>query len=102
MGIMTRGITFQFTGQLAGAAGRSEVVLDGLSEGSSLIEALSRLAEGAADPEMFRALVFRPDGRVRSTLLVVFDGVQAPGDKDAMLLGADVRNVMLMTPIAGG
>lgn len=92
-------VTFSYTGQLANAAGESEVVLDLPDEQSDLRPVLDLLA--ARHGESWRELVLDAEGRIRSTLLVVIDGVQAAGDKQSLSL-TGAGNVMLMTPIAGG
>lgn len=91
-------VTFSYTGQLAGAAGTPDETL-ALDDGASVGAALEVLA--SRYPARWRELVFEPSGKVRSTLLVVLDGVQAPGDKASIILDG-VGSVMLMTPIAGG
>ncbi len=91
-------VTFSYTGQLAAAAGTSEETLD-LADATSLRQALEERA--ARHGNGWARLVFDDAGRVRSTLLVVFDGVQAGDDRESQPLDG-VKNVMLMTPIAGG
>lgn len=91
-------VTFSYTGQLANAAGASEEVVD-LSVGSTVRAALDQLA--ARHDGKWTELVFDDAGRIRSTLLIVLDGVQAAGDKETISLDG-VTSVMLMTPIAGG
>lgn len=91
-------VTFSYTGQLANAAGTSEEVVD-LSVGSTVRAAFDQLA--ARHDGKWTELVFDDAGRIRSTLLIVLDGVQAAGDKDTISLDG-VTSVMLMTPIAGG
>ena len=49
----------------------------------------------------YRDLILDAADRVRPTLLVVLDGVQASGEKETLPLDG-VSDVMLMTPIAGG
>ena len=92
-------VNFSYTGQLANAAGVTDETLDLSEDQPGLRPALDVLAERHGDG--WRELVFDDGGRIRSTLLVVIDGVQAGGDKEALSLeGAGA--VMLMTPIAGG
>ncbi len=91
-------VTFSYTGQLAQAAGTPEETLD-LADGASVRSALEELA--LRYDSSWRELVFDQNGGLRSTLLVVLDGVQVTGDKGAIILD-DAKSVMLMTPIAGG
>ena len=91
-------VTFSYTGQLANAAGTPEEIRD-LPDGTDVRFALDQLAERYG--EKWRELVFDGTGEIRSTVLVVLDGVQATGSKGAIVLD-DVKSVMLMTPIAGG
>ena len=91
-------LTFSYTGQLAAAAGSAEETVEA-AEGAVLGPILHDLADrhGAG----YRDLILDASGRVRPTLLVVLDGVQASGEKEALPLDG-VSDVMLMTPIAGG
>ncbi|MCB1228792.1 MAG: MoaD/ThiS family protein [Verrucomicrobiae bacterium] len=91
-------VTFSYTGQLANAAGTPEETLD-LAEGALLRAALDDLA--SRYDGRWREMIFDDGGNVRSTVLIVLDGEQATGDKNAISLDG-VRTVMLMTPIAGG
>ncbi len=91
-------VTFSYTGQLANAAGTPEEIVD-LPDGTDVRAALDQLA--ARYGEKWRELTLTDDGSIRSTLLVVLDGVQASGDRGAIVLD-DTKSVMLMTPIAGG
>ncbi|NOX98636.1 MAG: MoaD/ThiS family protein [Verrucomicrobia bacterium] len=91
-------LTVDYTGQLASVAGVSEDSVE-LSGGETLGSVLKNLAESHG--EKFSELVFDDEGRIRSTLLAALDGEQATGDKDNLELSG-VRELMLMTPIAGG
>jgi hypothetical protein len=91
-------VNFQYTGQLAAAAGATEETRD-VEPGTALSPALEALVAGHG--EGFGSLIFQTDGRLRTTLLVVFDGVQMTGARETLLLDG-VGSVMLMTPIAGG
>ena len=91
-------LTITYTGQLANAAGLQEEALD-IAPGETLRAVVDVLAarHGAA----FSTLLRDDAGNLRSTVLVVLDGAQATGDKDALPLD-NVHDLMLMTPIAGG
>ncbi len=91
-------LTVDYTGQLASEAGVSEEIVE-LRGGETLGSILKNLAEKHGD--QFKQLVFDDEGRVRSTLLAALDGEQAAGDKDDLDL-SEVKELMLMTPIAGG
>ena len=91
-------LTVTYTGQLAEAAGTSEEELE-IESGEKLRSVIDTLAERHG--EKFSTLLRDDSGQVRSTVLVVLDGAQATGDKDDLPL-KDVRDLMLMTPIAGG
>ncbi len=91
-------LTVDYTGQLASVAGVSEDLVE-LSGGETLGSVLKNLAESHG--EKFSELVFDDEGRIRSTLLAALDGEQATGNKDNLELSG-VRELMLMTPIAGG
>ena len=91
-------LRFQYTGQLAAAAGTAEETVE-LAEGAILGAVLKNLADRHGPG--FGDLLFDAMGRVRPTLLVALDGVQASGEKEAQLLDR-VSEVLLMTPIAGG
>ncbi|MCB1234622.1 MAG: MoaD/ThiS family protein [Verrucomicrobiae bacterium] len=91
-------LVFTYTGQLAAAAGAAEEAIE-VAPGATLRSALDFLA--ARHGEAYARHLFHSDGRMRSTLLVVFDGEQAAGDKESLMLDG-VGTVMLMTPIAGG
>lgn len=91
-------VTFSYTGQLANAAGTPEETIE-LGDAATVRSALDMLAT-RYDAE-WSELVFDGGGRIRSTLLVVLDGVQATGEKGSIVLD-DTKSVMLMTPIAGG
>lgn len=91
-------LTVDYTGQLASVAGVSEEQVE-LSGGETLGSVMKNLAESHG--EKFSELVFDDEGRIRSTLLAALDGEQATGDKDNLELSG-VRELMLMTPIAGG
>ena len=91
-------LTFSYTGQLAAAAGTADETVEAADDavlGPVLNELADRHGSG------YRDLILDAEGRVRPTLLVVLDGVQASGEKETLVL-AGVSNVMLMTPIAGG
>ena len=92
-------VTLRYTGQLAGAAGASEEEVE-CSEGEPLLNAIRKLAEDGRDP-LYGKLVLTSDGGLQPTVLMVVDGEQVSGDKDAFC--ADNGTVVtLMTPIAGG
>lgn len=91
-------LTVDYTGQLASVAGVSEEVVE-LSGGETLGTVLKNLAESHG--ERFSELVFDDEGRIRSTLLAALDGEQATGNKDNLDLSG-VKELLLMTPIAGG
>ena len=91
-------LTIDYTGQLASVAGISEENVE-LNGGETLNSILKGLAESHG--EKFSELVFDDEGRIRSTLLAALDGEQATGDKDNLDL-SEVKELMLMTPIAGG
>lgn len=92
-------VTFSYTGQLASAAGVTDETLDLPGDELGLRPALDVLGERHGDG--WSELVFDDGGRIRATLLVVIDGVQAGGEKEGLSLEG-AGNVMLMTPIAGG
>lgn len=91
-------VLFQFTGQLADAAGQSDLAV-AVEPGSTLGGVLETLAVRGG--ERFRELVFGLDGRLRPTLLVICDGRQVLGEKAGLSLDG-IASVMLMSPIAGG
>jgi len=91
-------ITFTYTGQLARAAGVSEEAVK-VAPGTALSPVLNELAQRHG--KTYEDLVMDGEGRIRPSLLVILDGEQFQGEKAAILL-QDVRNVTLMTPIAGG
>jgi hypothetical protein len=94
----TMTLTFQHTGQLAAAAGAAGEMIE-IAEGAVLGAVLKELADRHGSG--YRDLVFDASGRVRTTLLVALDGIQASGCKETLPLDG-VSEVMLMTPIAGG
>ena len=51
--------------------------------------------------EKFASLLRDDTKRLRSTLLVALDGTQVTGDRESLLLD-DAKDLMFMTPIAGG
>ena len=89
----------RYTGQLAGAAGSPEEEVE-CSEGEPLLTAIRKLADDGRDP-LYGKLVLTGDGGFQPTVLMVVDGEQVSGDKDAFC-PADGTAVTLMTPIAGG
>jgi molybdopterin converting factor small subunit len=93
-----RTIQVIYTGQLAALAGCSEESVE-VEAGSMLGPVVDGLA--AKHGEGFRDLLCDEAGAMRATVLVALDGVQAQGDRGALLLDG-VEEVMLMTPIAGG
>lgn len=91
-------ITVQYTGQLAGLAGVSEESVE-LTEGAVLSQLVDALV--ARHGAEYSDLLLTKEGKVRPSLLVIFDGEQADGPAESLELGG-VKTVMLMTPIAGG
>ncbi len=91
-------IAFQYTGQLANAAGFSEEAVE-LEPGTTLQGAIERLAK--THGLEFAKLVMTETGELRASLLVVLDGEQAEGDRASLKLDG-TQTVMLMPPIAGG
>lgn len=92
-------IAFQFTGQLATAAGTSERVLELDAEDISASKAVAELAREM--PEAFGELLSDASGDLRTTVLVILNGIQVdPQAPDAVVENGD--QLMLMTPIAGG
>ena len=91
-------ITFSYTGQLANLAGLSEESLS-LDAGTALRSVVQDIAKkhGAS----FSDLILDEDGKLRRTLLVIADGEQLDGDREAFQLDS-TKNIVLMTPIAGG
>lgn len=91
-------VTFAYTGQLAGAAGIAEEVIE-LDVGTSLAAALAKLT--AKYGGKFADLLVDDSGRPRSTLLVALNDEQVRENYAEVIL-SDGANLMLMTPIAGG
>ena len=91
-------VTFSYTGQLANLAGVSEESISP-DAGTELISVVRGIAEkhGSA----FSDLILTEEGDFRRTLLVIVDGEQLDGDRESFPLEA-AKNVVLMTPIAGG
>ena len=92
-------VTLRYTGQLAGAAGVAEEVVE-CAEGAPLVDAVRELAADGRDG-LFAKLVLTGAGGFQPTVLVVVDGEQVGGDKDGFC-PKDGAAVTLMTPIAGG
>ncbi len=91
-------ITFQYTGQLAKAAGAHQEDVE-LQPGTPLKGAIETLTtRHGAD---YATLLLDDAGRLRPTLLVAIDDQQVAGDPAATDL-SNARTVTLMTPIAGG
>jgi molybdopterin converting factor small subunit len=93
-----RTITVIYTGQLAVIAGCSEEDV-AVGNGGTLGPVVEELS--ARHGEKFRKFLCDDAGKLRSTLLVALDGEQAQGDRGELSLDG-VKEVMLMTPIAGG
>ncbi|MEM7147264.1 MAG: MoaD/ThiS family protein [Verrucomicrobiota bacterium] len=93
-----RTISVLYTGQLAALAGCSEedVAVD---EGAALGRVVEELSGRHGDG--FRDLICDGEGKLLGTVLVAFDGRQMQGERDGLSLDG-VKEVMLMTPIAGG
>ena len=91
-------LSIQYTGQLANVAGASGEALT-LEDGAKLKELVENLAK--KNGPKFEDLVMDESGKLRPSLMVIFDGVQADGDLETIGLEG-VSRVMLMTPIAGG
>ena len=91
-------ITLSYTGQLANLAGVSEQVLS-LDSGSD-VGAMVREVVGQHSSD-FGEMILDETGKLRRTLLVIADGEQLEGDRESFRLDG-VRNITLMTPIAGG
>jgi len=91
-------ITITYTGQLAEAAGASTEELE-LEPGATLGGLVDELAKNHG--AKFASLLRDDSNRLRSSLLVALDGTQATGDREALALD-EVRELMFMTPIAGG
>lgn len=91
-------LTFSYTGQLASLAGISEenVSPDG---GGNLGTVVRTIAEKHGPS--FSDLILDDEGKLRRTLLVIADGEQVDGDRESFQLDS-TRNIVLMTPIAGG
>lgn len=92
-------VTLRYTGQLAGAAGVVEEEVEH-AEGAPLVEAVKKVAGDGRDA-LFAKLVLNGEGGFQPTVLVVVDGEQVGGNKDAFC-PKDGAAVTLMTPIAGG
>ena len=88
-------LTVQYTGQLANVVGVAEESVAASDLKSALDQLVARHGDGYAK------LVFDSEGEIRPSLLVVLDGEQAEGEKASIDL-TNVKNLMLMTPIAGG
>ena len=91
-------ISITYTGQLAEAAGTAEESVD-LNPGATLVTLLDTVT--AKHGEKFTNLLRDDSGALRSTVLVALDGAQATGDRDSLSLDG-VRELVFMTPIAGG
>ncbi len=91
-------IAFSYTGQLANLAGVSEELV--LTEaGNNLATAVREIA--ARHGSAFSDLILDESGKLRRTLLVIIDGEQLAGDRELFVLDG-AKNIVLMTPIAGG
>ncbi len=91
-------LTFSYTGQLANLAGISEESIS-LDAGAELLSVVREIAENRGPS--FSDLILDEDGHFRRTLLVIIDGEQLDGDRESYQLDT-VKNIVLMTPIAGG
>jgi len=91
-------ITVQYTGQLASIAGVAEEQV-AFEAGARMRDLVSQLCErhGAT----YANLVMTKAGDLRSSLLVILDGEHTLGDSSQLPL-ANLRTILLMTPIAGG
>ena len=90
-------ITLRYTGQLAAAAGTSETAVE-LDPGVPLAQVLLMQAQAGGDD--LAELLLDPEGAPRSTLLVAVDGVHVRNLGQPV--GPEVREIVVMTPIAGG
>ena len=90
-------ILVQYGAQLADAAGCHQESVN--LEPAERLSALLRLLADRHGPG-FSRLVYRPDGRVQSSLLAAVDDRQIDKGDDPVLTNA--RTVMLLTPMAGG
>lgn len=93
-----RTIQVIYTGQLAALAGESEEAVE-VEEGATLGPVVDGLSARHGDG--FRELLCDEAGAMRGTVLVALDGEQAQGERGELSLEG-VKEVMLMTPIAGG
>ena len=91
-------INFSYTGQLANLAGISEETVSP-DAGTDLGTVVGKIASNHGDA--FSELILDDDGKLRRTLLVIVDGEQLDGDRESFLLDG-AKNIVLMTPIAGG
>lgn len=91
-------LSITYTGQLAEAAGASEESID-LDPDATLATLLNNIF--AVHGEKFTNLLRDDSGALRSTVLVAIDGTQATGNREALSLNG-VRELVFMTPIAGG
>jgi len=92
-------IIFSYTGQLASLAGASQETVS-CNADSNLGDIVRELARShGAD---FGDLVLDDStGSFRRTLLLIADGEQLDGDRESYHPNG-VKNIVLMTPIAGG
>lgn len=95
---MTTTLCIHYTGQLAsllGTAEESMEVVPGMRLQAVVERILSR--HGAKAEPFFRG----GQGGLPATLLVIFDGEQVDGDRSGRDV-AGVRDLMFMSPMAGG
>ncbi len=92
-------LCLQYSGQIAALAGRGEEDA-GSMPGKRLRDVLAGLAADGRDPG-FGKLLLTAEGGIQPTLLLVVDGEQWVGEKNAYVPD-DGATVFLMSPIAGG
>ena len=90
-------ITFRYTSQLAGAARKSEEIVE-VETGADLLGLLRDLS--AKHGHEFAKFVVDAEGEAVATLVVAVNGVQVSLD-DPVALG-EGDEVMLITPMSGG
>ena len=91
-------ISLTYTGQLDEAAGTSGEAIH-LDPPATLATLLSTIAMSHGNK--FENLLQDSSGALRPTVLVAIDGTQATGDRETLSLDG-VREIVFMTPIAGG
>ena len=91
-------LTIQYTGQLANQLGTFREAIE--VEPGMRLRAVIDWIVASHGPEV-RQLFFDAQGGLSATLLVIFDGEQIDGDRASREVSG-VRELMFMSPIAGG